>query len=253
MRRSIRVLAGLLAWGCVQARAADLRPAIYEDGPGPGVILPLDWSGPYIGVQFGGVLGYDQLTPMYDGQSLPRYNFATSMQPRGAVGGVHVGQNFQLGYAVYGVEADIEGARLRGTLTTSDQVNYPGYEIHLATKFDWQGSVNIRGGLLVGDAGLVYATAGLAFARIDNYYGLYLPPPDTGVRTFYDATVSHTRYGLNVGTGFEYMFARGLTARIEYRFADFGSHQDQIAYLPSAAARHELLTHTLRIGATFHL
>src|SRR6202034_3824618 len=85
----------------------------------------------------------------------PTYNI------KSAVGGLYAGYNYQIGWAVLGIESDIEAADIHGGF---DSVTAAGAG---ATRIDWQGSFRGRLGYAT-DKLLFYGTGGLAFANIGH-------------------------------------------------------------------------------------
>src|ERR1700712_5612529 len=98
---TIIVAAGLAGHS---AFAADVAAPVYKAPP---PVRAYDWSGPYIG----GHLGYDWgRTRVLDNGVLTEPGAPTN----GAVGGLLAGYRWQSGILVYGLEADIGAANLRG-------------------------------------------------------------------------------------------------------------------------------------------
>jgi outer membrane immunogenic protein len=178
----------LLALG-VQANAADLgrRPMA---APAPVYAPVYNWTGLYIGVNGGGGWGDSHWT----GQTS---RFSTS---GGMIGGT-AGYNWQFGQTVFGLEADIDWANIRGT----------GFcTFGCETKADWLGTVRGRLGY-AWDRFMPYVTGGLAFGNIQAN-------PAFGF-----AGDSTTNAGWTIGAGVEFALAQNWTAKVEYLHYDLGS------------------------------
>jgi outer membrane immunogenic protein len=218
--------AALLASGT--AFAADLG------GPPPAPVPPppiFTWTGFYIGADIGGIWTTDKLTETTTFFSPPLTGSA-SLDGSGVIGGLHAGYNWQAGSWVYGLEGDFQATSLKTTSTCLIQdagvgnpspgacfaqangAVYTGY--NFSTELPWQGSVRGRLGYAFGNA-LLYATGGVAFADIRTTYTTF------GGSTPGSESFDQTRAGLTVGAGLEYALSANLSARVEYRFSDFGT------------------------------
>jgi outer membrane immunogenic protein len=182
------------------ALAADLGP--YRSPPRQSSLPPVEysqpfsWSGLYMGVQLGYAGGNTEANSGPSGG----FNQAYDYKSQGWLGGAHAGYNFQRGNLVYGVEADLEKSGQKGS-----GVGTLGFQ-H-SSDIDWQGSVRGRLGLAF-DRTLVYGTAGWAFGDVKV---------DKGFANYTDV-----RNGWTAGVGVEHMLTQSLSARIEYRYTDFG-------------------------------
>jgi outer membrane immunogenic protein len=111
-------------------------------------------------------------------------------------GGAFTGYNWQSGQIVYGIEADVG---YRGTSNETIE----GYD----AKAKWNGSVRGRVGYDMNPF-LIYGTAGIAAQ--DNKMS-----DET-------SSDSKTAVGYTVGVGAEAFVTSNITARVEYRYTDFG-------------------------------
>ncbi len=204
------LLAGTFALAAAgQALAADLpqapppmppqAPAAYIPAPPP----VYDWAGIYIGINGGYAFGDSTWTQT----TLSSGSFNTN---GGLVGGT-LGANFQTGDWVFGIEADVDWADIRGssvagcgTLTTVGTIVGT---TTCQTKSDWLGTVRGRVGYAF-DRVLVYGTAGGAFGNVEA-------GPSTA--TTFD---SNTEFGWTAGAGVEVGITPFLTAKVEYLFVD---------------------------------
>jgi outer membrane immunogenic protein len=203
-REFIRYLAGAAAGVLLAgspAIAADLTPV-----PPPAPVFT--WTGFELGLHVGG--GSDRTSVnLYD-----VFDFSNSYNSTGAFGGAHVGFNYQLmGPLVIGVQGEYNFAGLIGN-SSAFPLNY------LATSVREFGSADARIGYAF-DHLLVYAIGGFAYGDIRNTINFQDSPSVAGfpVNRFFDAN----RYGFDVGAGLEYNFYGNWTARLEYRYYDFGT------------------------------
>jgi outer membrane immunogenic protein len=200
------------------AMAADLpsrrAPPVYVPPPIP----VFTWTGLYVGVQAGYEFGRSSASSVNNrtGAGLA----SNGASPDGVIGGAHVGylwstqglpgiSAFGSG-GVIGVEGDVDGSNYKSSyllngITASDRQAI-------------QGSIRGRFGVAV-DRVLFYATGGAAFGGLQNNYYSAL-----GNETF-----NHTRVGWTAGGGVEYAFTNNWSARVEYRYTDFGTVTDTLA------------------------
>jgi len=213
-----------------------------------------DWGGFYLGLNAGGGMGNSQLADSC-------YFCATeNANPAFAAVGGQIGDNWQMGAAVVGIEGDFDWDSLdhKGILGGSDS-----NELFYKQRLDWFSSIRGRVGLGVDNA-LLYLTAGPAFGQINtpgieycvvSYCGGTPNPKATG-NTF---SVSGTRMGMAAGGGIEFKTDDAWSFRVEYLYADFGS---ATAYLkgPSTCSTGEtctvqnsLSTQMIRVAFNYHL
>ncbi|MDQ0392008.1 outer membrane protein [Labrys monachus] len=182
------------------ASAADLAPQAVE--PAAPVVLPFDWSGPYIGLHAGYGWGreHDDQSSLFSENGPPADHFNMN----GFIGGAHAGYNFQFNQFVVGAEGDIDYSALKGD-------HFYSYDLGTVTgslklKSDWQGSARLRAGYAI-DNLLLYVTGGVAFA-------------DAKLSTAGESS-SNTHVGWTAGGGIEYAFTQNWIGRIEVRYSDF--------------------------------
>lgn len=192
------------------ALAADL-PARMPIKAAPPAMMAWSWAGPYIGINLGVAWNRAEFTDLGDDGSTA-YAFApgtTFWTPNkaGFTGGGQLGYNFQAGNFVYGLEADLNWANNKATVT------FPGSTA--ATKLNWMATVRGRLGLALSSPTLIYVTGGLALAEFRDTFG-WLSTPN-----HFDS--KNTRAGWTVGGGIEHMLTRNWTAKIEALYSDFGS------------------------------
>jgi outer membrane immunogenic protein len=241
MLRQILLSSAALAALSTVSLAADL-PA-RKTAPAPYVAAPIfTWTGFYVGAQVGAAWTNDKVSDYTTGGV---YLGSGKVNSSSVVGGLHAGYNMQTGAIVYGIEADLEASGLSkssATLYSPAGVLYAGVYSY-STKIDWQGSIRGRLGYAAGPA-LFYVTGGAAFANVKTAYN------PGGYST------SDTKAGWTLGAGVEYAFAPNWTARIEYRYTDYGSFSDTTAAAPvtfwsGESIKHKLQEQAVRIGVSY--
>ena len=203
MNRTLICLAALICTAAA-AHAADLP----VKAPSSVVTPPLSWTGFYAGVQGGYEWSRDRTTEFASGG--PPTGFTLDFSPSGGFGGVHVGYNHQFDRLVLGIEGDVDVGRV------SDVVS-PGFGLVFSARKDWEASVRGRLGFTPAERLLLYVTGGVAFTELKYHWNADDPVAIPSV----DANIAKT--GWTVGAGGEAALTDRVTARLEYRYSDFGT------------------------------
>jgi outer membrane immunogenic protein len=169
-------------------------PAFAQDAP-------QNFNGPFIGVQGGWQQdrqSVDVAITAPGGSS----NTTVSNKNDGFAYGIQAGYDARLSDAfVLGGEVALTGRTGSGTLT--DGVDQ--FTLRQGRTFD----ITARAGYLVNPSSLLYIRGGYTNTRFDV---------ESGVDR--DGT---NRGGYKVGAGYEMMFAKNVSARLEYNYSDYGS------------------------------
>jgi outer membrane immunogenic protein len=173
-----------------------------------------------------------------------------SVNQNGFIGGGQIGYNYQWGSNfVVGLEADIDGAGIRGSGgyngAYTDAVSVTGAPVTLSrlavgggqinAGVDWMGTVRGRVGYLFTPSMLVFATGGLAYGGVHadavNSANMSVSATVAGVQLATigfptgtgSANFSDTRVGWTVGGGLEWMFMPSWSLKAEALYYDLGS------------------------------
>jgi len=223
----------ILLASTVLASAADLAPRPYTKAP---AAMVEGWSGFYVGGNAGYAWGSADMTGTllapapFLAIDAAAVNTATSprLKSNGGTAGVQAGYNWQDGPAVFGIEADFDAFRLRGSNagTFPFPSTLPGGVAGPPTLFFSQTSSVSTDWLFTGrgrlgyahDHWLLYATGGVALtnAKVNQTIALLAP-------FVISASTSSTRVGWTVGAGFEYAVSANWSLKAEYLYLDFGS------------------------------
>jgi outer membrane immunogenic protein len=226
---------GVLLAGLGYAVAADMPV------PGPAPIPPpayypayYNWSGVYLGVNAGGGFGTSSwtnapvttppgATTILTGPPVSTGGFNVS----GALAGATLGVNYQTGPYLVGFEGDIDWSGVQGSSSSAACTGLTtGAAVTLLaggtcrTNLTWFGTARARLGYAF-DRVLVFGTAGAAFG------GFQAVIPNA---TFNGAVISGPiinlppQLGWTVGAGVEYAFTEAISAKVEYLFANLGTH-----------------------------
>jgi outer membrane immunogenic protein len=179
------------------------------------VVTPaFSWSGWYVGVTAGyanGSHSSDDLAGAFLG-----YPDLANSQSHGFAGGGTLGVNLQSGRLVYGLEADISWLTNKTSFVDPNGALNNFYP-SATNRVNYLGTLRGRLGLAV-DNTLIYATAGFAYAGVENtarYNSYFFATNDT---PNYDA--KSTRWGWVVGGGVEHAFAPNWTLKGEALFVE---------------------------------
>jgi outer membrane immunogenic protein len=207
----------LASFSAVALSAAANAADIYVPTPaGPGGYKDEPcclWTGFYVGVNGG--YGWGNRNKVADiittaGGALITET-TTHFTPEGGFGGGQIGYNWQRDRLVYGIEADIQGADIRGHASTSAGA---GLLATGSSDLDWFGTVRGRVGYVWGSA-LLYATGGFAYGGIQDK----ITKLDPG---FGSLSRSETATGWVVGGGLEYCLSPKWSLKGEYQYIDLG-------------------------------
>jgi outer membrane immunogenic protein len=211
------------------AVAADMRAPVTK-APPRAVAPGYSWTGCYIGVQGG--FAWQGVNNSFSVTGLDPFTAEGDQDGSGGVVGGHVGCNLQTGHWVWGIEGDGEWASIKG-----DDGGIGGDTNEFKVRF----MASIRGRLgVTWDRTLFYATGGVAFM------GARSSVLDPGEQE----RISDTLTGWTVGAGIEHAFTPNFTARIEYRYADFGE-KDFVFPINGYTERHDIHVHAVRFGLTY--
>lgn len=199
------ILASLLmSAGCaVQAMADDLATANTLSAPG--------W---YLGLQLGSASAHPSMVEYGSGTTNPN-DYTWNGADKASLSGVYLGTNLLTkDKVVMGVEADLGYAHLSDEGLLLD-AGAPDSGYLYGWKTGLQGSLRARAGVMAGNA-LFYVTGGVAMGQ--QTFKTFEYDSDTNFENNH-----RTMVGATVGAGIEYAISIHVTARIEYRYTDFGN------------------------------
>ena len=235
-----RVLALVIAGGGIVAGGASLAgspaPAPADPVIQPVVVAaPFDWTGGYVGLQFG-LLSSNVDTTV--GFLEDDYEFGKNVD--GTAIGIYGGYNWQFGTPwVYGVEAEYNWVDGDDDDTISVDVLGDGTESTTKASIDATGALRGRVGY-AWDRALVYGTLGLAYVdyEVENRVG---GDSDSS---------SADNWGWTAGVGFDYAFTDNWIGRIDYRYSDYDG-DDGSWYEDGSDYDIDLDTSELRVGVAY--
>jgi opacity protein-like surface antigen len=193
----------------VSAHASDL-PIKGPVNETPIVAPPYNWSGFYVGANFGGAWSSGSL-------NIPGNNFYGGITE--FIGGVQAGYNFQAGHFLLGIEGDFDGASFNHPALPTPTLG--------SVRNQWISTLAGRVGL-VNDRWLVFAKLGGGWAQSSATLNL----PDT----IWNG--SSTSSGWLAGGGIEYGFKAHWTVKLEYDYLGLSNWNSPT--VPSVALNRDL-------------
>lgn len=232
------------------------------EAPAPPTAGAYDWSGGYIGghVGYGWGKGDTRFEPLPTAAAFINLQPQTvRVKPRGALGGVQAGYNWQFGNVVFGAEGSYAVANIKKTVIVNPIIQNNGTPfagagfLSAGQKIKWLGSLRPRLGGAFGNV-LVYGTAGFAFARINYAATTDFRPVGT---TQYPAAFSNNTRGWTAGGGVEVGVKKKVSVKGEYLYYDFGSATATVSPTPALPPFQVMYTwqtklHTFNFGVNFH-
>lgn len=237
----------ITASGSSQIRDHIFRAGLnYRFGNG-GYSAPLaNWSGVYIGGNFGSVIARNR-----SALTLAGGTETFNLVPDGYIGGGQIGYNWQAGAWVIGAEADFQGSFAKDNKACL-QFCIAGSAVGIEQKVPYLGTVRGRIGYSVGST-LFYGTAGFAYGQTKTRFTEVLGGV-TGT-----AEIKRSKGGYVVGAGIESpfnplnLFGPNWTSKTEYLYVDLGRTSNTFT---AAAAAQTFSTkteeHIFRTGINYH-
>jgi outer membrane immunogenic protein len=230
----VSVLALAIAAPMGAANAADM--AVRAPSPPPMAPVPVyfNWTGFYVGANFGGGWANDSITgssSFTSGGATTTSTFSGNNNYSGILGGGQIGANYEFpNNWVIGVEADVDGSNLSGS-TSNCATNAAGTTVGCSainTKINDFGTVRGRLGYAANNV-LFYGTGGWAWGQSSTTSTLTCTIAAGGVcpggaapLTGGSASASTTTTnGWAAGAGVEWAFNRNWSLRVEYLHLQF--------------------------------
>ena len=248
------------------AFAADLpsrkAPVVYA-APAP----IFTWTGFYIGLNAGYTWSDRNVISLFTtdtgiggfgaGQLNGAFPFTVASKRDGFIGGGQIGYNWQMGAAVFGLEADIQGIAASKT-NVGYFVPVAGWAptfSNYSRSLDWLGTVRGRLGFTIAPQFLLYGTGGLAYGG--TTLGFAATGPTWGPPMAVATNLSKISVGWTAGVGAEYAFSNNWSAKVEWLYYDLGRQTtNTVAYvyganLTTGAVSARTSGHVVRAGLNY--
>jgi outer membrane immunogenic protein len=236
-------LAALIGGG--GANAADM-PAYKAPPPAP----YYSWTGIYFGGFVGPDWGKSDVTLVAPPIS------SISVNGSGVMAGATIGGNYQVGYWVFGVEADHAWTNYAGSKGCNQGI--PGALVALATchsTIDSIGTVTGRLGY-AWDRVLLFAKGGGAWSRGEESVTANATVAPLTVGGQVVAIGPDKRSGWTLGGGMEFGFWGPWSAKVEYDYMDFGTKRvtfTDVNFGTTTAADIKERVHAVKFGVNYRL
>ncbi len=258
--RKAVIAISVLAFSSLTASAADM--AMRTKAP-PMIVDPAyNWSGFYVGANVG--YGWGNADTFFN--PLPSATTFVNLlpqtlgpDPKGVLGGLQAGYNWQSGKFVLGVETDIQASDIHGSTVVTPIIQntglpFPGAAFLSASqRIDWLGTLRLRAGFTPVDRLLLYVTGGLAYGDVSYNATTDFRPVGT---TQYLASFRNTKTGWTAGAGAEWAFAQNWSAKVEYLYVDLGNASATVNAIPllppfQVAYTWKTTEHIARVGVNY--
>ncbi|HMF23014.1 MAG TPA: outer membrane beta-barrel protein [Pseudolabrys sp.] len=208
---------GLIAFAATIAATTIARSAdLPVKAPAPPVTVPYNWTGSYIGGNIGYGWGRDAIDLTSSGIAVP---VSLADNPRGVVGGIQYGTNWQFNRFVLGWDSDFVFTGIKASETVFTVPGGIATGTSAEQKLEWLSTTRGRLGYLITDNLLLFGTGGLASGRVSaNTIITQVGCPIGGCLAGSD---SRTQWGWAAGGGLEYAIGHWLV-RAEYLHYDLG-------------------------------
>lgn len=205
--------------------------------------LAQGFEGSYAGLYTGYAWAEDEGTS-YSVVTDSKTGWTQDTDPRSVQFGALAGYNWLLGAQwLLGIEADYEGRADSGDDTLQEFNGLRANEYHGSSSVQSSGSLRARAGYLPAPDLLLFATAGYAYAEVEReWHDDFLADSETQ---------SNGQDGWTVGLGAEYLLSQAFSARVEYRYADFGTEKVPVG-MWQEEFKQRLTEQSLRLGASYH-
>jgi outer membrane immunogenic protein len=254
--RVVAIAGSIVLASTVSALAADMAVKAPVAPP----VAVYNWTGFYVGGNIGYAWGNGDtfFNPLPTAAAFVNLRPQTlSPDPKGVLGGVQAGYNWQAGRFVLGVEADIQAADIKGDVVVTPIIQnngtpFPSGFLSAHQRINWFGTARVRGGITATDRLLLYVTGGLAYGDVDYAAQTDFRPVGTAA---YPAAFTRTKVGWTAGAGGEWAFAQNWSAKVEYLYMDLGNEStiaNPIVVLPfQVGYTWKTQEHIARVGVNY--
>ncbi len=229
----------------------------YGIGSNTAEVAPANWSGFYVGGNFGSQVARNQST--YNINPVAAFGVGSaeqfSLMPDGYAGGLQIGYNWQAGAWVYGLEADFQGSTSKDNRSCLIACTPGNGTAAYNQTIPYFGTVRGRLGYSVGST-LFYGTGGFAYGRTKTDIA------ENGFLGSQDFSFKDSKSGYAVGGGIESplqfagLFGPSWTVKAEYLFVDLGSTSNSFVSVPLSGGTDTFTTrtqvHNFRTGINYH-
>ena len=147
--------------------------------------------------------------------------FSTSSNPKGAIGGLQAGYNYQTGAMVYGIELDFDWRNQSDSSRTIFNSVFDNQVDETTQK--WVGTVRGRVGYAFSNNWLAYLSGGLAYGNFEHTVTQTFCFSSSNCRVPRLFSDNATKVGWVIGGGVDYAINRNWSLGLEYLYMEFSS------------------------------
>ncbi len=251
MKRLFLTGVGAFALGfAVPAQGADLPKMVTKAPIVPVAVTPA-WNGFYAGISAGGRWADVDGTTISFGGGAPPFPALVNQDYDSSTfrAGGYLGYNWQLSPNwLVGIEADLAWGD--GSASVNALQGLPSNVGNFSEfRHQWDGGIRGRVGYLMTPTWLLYLTGGAQWQHVEAKVTC---PTATCTGSPFTQTNDTTLLGWTIGGGMEALVSRNWLARLEYRYADFGTWNTSFG--PAAVAivkDFDVKTHTAFAGLAY--
>jgi outer membrane immunogenic protein len=193
-------LAALVIGGAAQAADLPVKAPLIAKP------VAYSWTGCFVGAAGGGVWGRSR--HISGDATTFGFNITDNYAVSGGIVGAEYGCQWQSGMWVFGTESDFSWTNLRGGANNIAPFNTTSIS---STREYWLSTSRLRFGVLATPDLLLYATGGIATARVEATV-------DATIAGFGIVSETRTRWGWTIGGGAEYALGNGWSAKADYLY-----------------------------------
>jgi opacity protein-like surface antigen len=185
----------------------------------PMVVAAYNWTGFYIGANFGELNGWTDWT-------FPQAGTTTNPRFAGAAGGGQIGYDYQIGKWVVGIEGAFDGSNAHGSRPCPN-----GFFFNCEDKVDWLVTGTVKVGYAFWNRSLVYLRGGVAGGHqsFSQQCNTGIQPVVLVVLFGCGSGAAADRVGWTIGYGSEFALSQNWTVRGETNYFDLGTNNYNIA------------------------
>lgn len=206
--------------------------------------LAQGFEGAYAGLYTGYAWAKDEGTSYAQGFDV-KTGWTQETNPKSVQYGALAGYNWTLKDRwLVGVEADYDG-RGGENDSSNQELNGTSSPFYSGTSgISSSGSLRARAGYMPSNDLLLFVTGGYAYAKVKREWET--------VPTNTSESNKNGQSGWTAGVGAEYLLNDSFSARLEYRYADFGTQKDLPVDMWNEQFNQRLTEQSVRMGAAYH-
>ncbi|MFN3863435.1 MAG: outer membrane protein [Erythrobacter sp.] len=149
-----------------------------------------------------------------DGEATSPQNANCIDDSDGAAFGGRIGYDRQMGKLVLGLLAEVATANLRDSVSAFSTTPASYY---MEREIDYTAALRLRAGFTPAERTLLYATGGLAYAKLDQSF------ETSNTANAFTVIPDEDAWGVQIGAGIEQKFGKQFAIGVEYLYTDYNT------------------------------